>query len=115
MELAMIGLGKMGGSMSRRLLKGDHRVVGSNRSPEVTRQLAAGDGLIPAFPTAEAVAALTAPRTVWIMVPSGAATEGVVDELSGLLSPGDSIIDGGNTYYKDDIRRAGKLEGKGIH
>ena len=58
---------------------------------------------------------MTAPRTVWVMVPSGAATEEVIDELTSLLSPGDIIIDGGNTFYKDDIRRAGILDGKGIH
>jgi 6-phosphogluconate dehydrogenase len=115
MELAMIGLGKMGGNMAQRLLKGGHRVVGYNHSPEVTQELAAGYGLIPVYSTAEAVAALTTPRTVWVMVPSGAATEGVINELTGLLSPEDNIIDGGNTYYKDDIRRAGVLEAKGIH
>jgi len=115
MELAMIGLGKMGGNMAQRLLKGGHRVVGVNRSPEATRQLAAEHGLVPAFSAAEAVAALTAPRTVWVMVPSGAATEAVVNELADLLAPGDTIIDGGNTYYKDDIRRAAALDLKGIH
>ena len=115
MDLAIIGLGKMGGSMAQRLLKGGHRVVGSNRSPEVTRQLAAEHGLVPAFSTAEAVSALTAPRAIWVMVPSGEATEAVVNELAGLLAPGDIIIDGGNTFYKDDIRRAAALEPKGIH
>jgi len=115
MELAMIGLGKMGGNMAQRLLKGGHRVVGVNHSPEVTRQLTAEHGLVPAFSTPQAVAALTAPRAVWVMVPSGAATEAVVNELAGLLAPGDAIIDGGNTFYKDDIRRAGALEPKGIH
>ncbi len=115
MELAMIGLGKMGGNMAQRLLKGGHRVVGVNHSAEVTRQLAAEHGLVPAFSTAEAVAALTAPRTIWVMVPAGDATEVVVNELAGLLAPGDIIIDGGNTFYKDDIRRAGALEPKGIH
>ena len=115
MEIAMIGLGKMGGNMAQRLLKGGHRVVGVNRSPEVTRQLAAEHGLVAAFSTAEAVAALSAPRAVWVMVPSGEATEAVVNELAGLLAPGDTIIDGGNTFYKDDIRRAGALEPKGIH
>lgn len=115
MELAMIGLGKMGGSMAQRLLKGGHRVVGVNRSPEVTRQLAEEHGLVPAFSIMEAVAALTAPRSVWVMVPSGASTEAVINELTGLLSRGDTIIDGGNTFYKDDIRRAAALDQKGIH
>jgi 6-phosphogluconate dehydrogenase len=115
MELAVIGLGKMGGNMAQRLLNGGHRVVGANRSPEITRQLAAEHGLVPAFSNREAVAALATPRTVWVMVPSGAATEAVVDELAGLLAPGDTIVDGGNTFYKDDIRRAAALEQKGIH
>lgn len=115
MELAMIGLGKMGGSMAQRLLKGGHRVVGVNRSPEVTRQLAGEHGLVPAFSIMEAVAALTAPRSVWVMVPSGASTEAVINELTGLLARGDTIIDGGNTFYKDDIRRAAALDQKGIH
>jgi 6-phosphogluconate dehydrogenase len=115
MELAMIGLGKMGGSMAQRLLKGGHRVVGVNRSPEVTRQLAEEHGLVPAFSIMEAVAALTAPRSVWVMVPSGTSTEAVINELTGLLARGDTIIDGGNTFYKDDIRRAAALDQKGIH
>ena len=115
MEIAMIGLGKMGGNMAQRLLKGGHRVVGVDRSPEITRQLAAEHGLVAAFSAAEAVAALSAPRGVWVMVPSGEVTEAVVNELASLLAPGDTIIDGGNTFYKDDIRRAGALEPKGIH
>jgi 6-phosphogluconate dehydrogenase len=115
MELAMIGLGKMGGNMAQRLLKGGHRVVGVNRSQDVTRQLAADHGLVPAFSNEEAMNALTPPRAVWVMVPSGADTEAVINELGRLLSPGDTIIDGGNTYYKDDIRRAAALELKGIN
>ena len=115
MELAMIGLGKMGGNMARRLLKGGHRVVGLNRSPDVTRQLAKEAGLIPAYSTTELVKLLTGPRLVWVMVPSGGPTDDVINELSVLLSPGDVIIDGGNTFYKDDIRRAGTLQLKGIH
>jgi 6-phosphogluconate dehydrogenase len=115
MELAMIGLGKMGGNMAQRLLKGGHRVIGVNRSQEVTRQLAADHGLVPAFSNQEAVNALIPPRTIWVMVPSGAATEAVVSELGDLLSPGDTIVDGGNTYYKDDMRRAAALDLKGIH
>ncbi len=115
MELAMIGLGKMGGNMAQRLLKGGHRVIGVNRSQEVTRQLAADHGLVPAFSNQEAVNALISPRTIWVMVPSGAATEAVVNELGDLLSPGDTIVDGGNTYYKDDMRRAAALDLKGIH
>ncbi len=114
MELAMIGLGKMGGNMARRLLGGGHRVVGLNRSPDVTRQLAQEAGLTPAYSTSELVGMLSAPRVVWVMVPAGGPTDDVISELSTLLSPGDVIIDGGNTFYKDDIRRAGSLEPKGI-
>jgi 6-phosphogluconate dehydrogenase len=115
MELAIIGLGKMGGNMAQRLLKGGHRVVGLDQSPEVTHRLADEHALTPAFSMAEVVAALPTPHILWLMVPSGAATEAVVDELGGLLSPGDVIIDGGNTFYKDDIRRAAALNSKGIH
>jgi 6-phosphogluconate dehydrogenase len=115
MNIAIIGLGKMGGNMAQRLLKGGHRVVGLNKSPEITRSLAAEHGLTPVFSMAEAVAALPKPRLVWLMVPAGEVTESVVDELAGLLSAGDVIIDGGNTYYKDDIRRAEALKPKGIH
>jgi 6-phosphogluconate dehydrogenase len=115
MELAMIGLGKMGGNMARRLLKGGHRVVGLNRSPDATRQLAAEAGLVAVYSSAELVKSLSAPRRVWVMVPAGEPTDDVVHELSTLLSPGDVIIDGGNTFYKDDIRRAAALEPLGIH
>ena len=114
MELAVIGLGKMGGNMARRLLGGGHRVVGLNRSPDITRQLAQEAGLTPAYTTSELVKLLSAPRVVWVMVPAGGPTDDVISELSTLLSPGDVIIDGGNTFYKDDIRRAGSLEPKGI-
>jgi 6-phosphogluconate dehydrogenase len=115
MDIAIIGLGKMGGNMAQRLLKGGQRVVGLDQSADLTRKLAAGYGLTPAFSLAEAVAALPAPRVFWLMVPAGAATEAVVDELAGLLSAGDIIIDGGNTFYKDDIRRAAALQAKAIH
>ncbi len=115
MDIAMIGLGKMGGAMAQRLLKGGQRVVGLDQSAEVTRSLAAEHGLTAVFSTAEAVAALPSPRVFWLMVPAGAVTESVVKELAGLLDVGDVIIDGGNTYYKDDLRRAKALKRKGIH
>jgi 6-phosphogluconate dehydrogenase len=115
MDIAMIGLGKMGGAMAQRLLKGGQRVVGLDQSAEITRKLAAEHGLTAAFSMAEAVAALPSPRIFWLMVPAGAATESVVNELAGLLDTGDVIIDGGNTYYKDDLRRAKALKRKGIH
>jgi 6-phosphogluconate dehydrogenase len=91
-----------------------HRVVGLDRSDETTRQLAAGFGLVPAFSSAELAAALPAPRVVWVMVPAGAPTEAVIDELAGQLTRGDVIIDGGNTFYKDDLRRAAALAQQGL-
>lgn len=115
MELGMIGLGRMGGNMARRLLAGGHRVIGFNRSPGTTRQLAAEAGLVPAFTIAELIAALSTPRAVWVMVPAGAATDEMITDVAGLLSPGDTIIDGGNTLYKDDIRRAQALKPRGLH
>jgi 6-phosphogluconate dehydrogenase len=115
MELAIIGLGKMGGFMVQRLLKFGHRVVGFNRSPEITQQLADDCGLVVAFSLPELVSKLNAPRFVWVMVPSGDATEKVIDQLKDLLEPGDTIIDGGNTFYKDDIRRAATLQEKNLN
>ena len=115
MEIAVIGLGKMGANIAQRLLLAGHRVVGYDRAPELTRTLASEHGLIPAFSLPEVVAALKPPRLAWIMVPSGAATEETVQALAGLLSSGDVLIDGGNTYYKDDLRRAKELEARGLH
>jgi 6-phosphogluconate dehydrogenase len=115
MDIAIIGLGKMGGSMAQRLLKGGQRVVGLDQSAELTLKLATEHGLTPVFSIPEAVAALPKPRVFWLMVPAGAATEAVVNELAGLLSAGDVIIDGGNTFYKDDMRRAEALHSKEIH
>ncbi len=115
MELAIIGLGKMGANMSRRLLRAGHRVVGVNRSDDITRQLADEEGLTPAFSVAEAVSMLEAPRVAWAMVPAGDPTEGIVQELAERLSAGDVVVDGGNSNYKDTIRRAGQLKEKGIH
>jgi 6-phosphogluconate dehydrogenase len=115
MDIAIIGLGKMGGNMAQRLLKGGQRVVGLDQSAELTRKMAVEHGLTPVFSIAEAVAALPKPNVFWLMVPAGSATESVVNELAGLLSAGDVIIDGGNTFYKDDMRRAEALHSKGIH
>ncbi|RMG94201.1 MAG: decarboxylating 6-phosphogluconate dehydrogenase [Chloroflexi bacterium] len=114
MELAMIGLGKMGANMARRLIKGGHRVVGYNLTPEPTNTLAREAGLIPAYSLAEAVSKLSAPRVVWVMVPAGKPTESVVSELATLLQRGDIVVDGGNSNYKDTIRRGQMLAEKGI-
>jgi 6-phosphogluconate dehydrogenase len=115
MDIAIIGLGKMGGNMAQRLVKGGQRVVGLDQSADLTRKLAGEFGLTPVFSLPEAVAALPGPRVFWLMVPSGEATESVVNELAGLLSAGDVIIDGGNSFYKDDMRRAEALQAKAIH
>ncbi len=115
MELAIIGLGKMGANMARRLLKGGHRVVGMNRSFEVAQDLAKETALIPARTLEEVVDMVSSPRIIWVMVPSGDPTEAVVQALTNLLSPGDTIIDGGNTFYQDDIRRSAHLRDQGIN
>lgn len=115
MDIAIIGLGKMGANMARRLANGGHRVVGLNRSFDVTKKLADEVGLVAVETLKDAVAQLPAPRAVWVMVPAGAPTEEVINELTGLLSAGDIVIDGGNTFYKDDIRRAATLQAKGLH
>lgn len=111
MDIIMVGLGRMGGNMARRLLHGGHKVTGYNRSAHLTRQLETEQGFTPAFSLDEALSKLPEPRVVWIMVPAGAATESVVNELVNRLSPGEIIIDGGNTFYKDDLRRAAALKG----
>lgn len=115
MDIGMVGLGKMGANMARRLIQRGHRVVGLDTSDEVIHQAAAEFGLVPALSYARLAAALPAPRAVWLMVPAGDATEMVIQELSAVLQPGDVIIDGGNTFYKDDIRRAETLRIRGIH
>lgn len=114
MKLAMIGLGRMGMNMARRLLGGDHQVVAYNRSPEKTEKLV-GEGGIGAFALEEIIGHLEPPRIAWLMLPAGRVVDDHIDELSAMLSPGDILIDGGNSYYKDDIRRADKLAGKKIH
>jgi 6-phosphogluconate dehydrogenase len=113
MELGMVGLGRMGANMIRRVMRDGHTGVVFDRSPEAVASLVA-DGATGADSLADLVAKMAQPRHVWIMVPAGAATEATVDELADLLAPGDTIIDGGNSYFKDDVRRAAKLAPKGI-
>lgn len=115
MQIGLIGLGKMGANMARRLVQGGHQVVAFNRNFSVTEALRDEIGVTAAHTLAELAAALPAPRVAWVMVPAGAATEAVIAELAELFAPGDTIIDGGNTFYKDDIRRAAALQEKGIH
>jgi 6-phosphogluconate dehydrogenase len=113
MKLAMIGLGRMGMNMAKRLLRNGHQVVAYNRSHEKTDQLVK-DGAIGAYSLPEVVEKLSAPRIIWLMLPAGQAVDDHINKLKDLLSPDDIIVDGGNTYYKDDIRRAGTLNEAGI-
>ena len=113
MELAIIGLGKMGLNMATRLVRGGHRVVGYARSKD-TVQEATTLGVEGANSLEEAVSKLNAPRIVWVMVPSGAATDDTINKLEGMLQQGDIVIDGGNSNYKDSVRHAAQLEAKGI-
>ncbi|MBI1848334.1 MAG: decarboxylating 6-phosphogluconate dehydrogenase [Candidatus Rokubacteria bacterium] len=114
MELGFVGLGRMGMNMVRRLQRDAHRVVTFDRSAE-TVQGSVREGAIGAASLKDMVATLTPPRAVWIMVPAGEPTEGTVRELAALLEPDDVIIDGGNSYYKDDARRAEQLGPSRIH
>jgi len=113
-DLAIVGLGRMGGNMARRLHGAGHRVVAYNRSPEKTHQIVA-EGLEGAFTPAEAVGRLPVPRIVWLMVPAGEATEATMEEFAALLAPGDTIVDGGNANFHDSQRRHGLLAARGIH
>mgnify|MGYP005805533181 CR=1 FL=1 len=114
MRLAMIGLGKMGGNMVRRLRRGGIEVVGYDRSAEAVAQLAAEEGMLAAASVADAVAQLSGPRVVWLMLPSGEPTEQQVRALAPLLSQGDIIVDGGNSNYHDSQRRGDWLAEQGI-
>ncbi|MFE1292504.1 phosphogluconate dehydrogenase (NAD(+)-dependent, decarboxylating) [Streptomyces sp. NPDC058751] len=104
MQLGLIGLGKMGGNMRERIRRAGHTVIGYDRNPD----LADVHGL------AELVDALEGPRVVWVMVPAGAATQSVIDELGGLLEAGDTVVDGGNSRWTDDEKHAEELAAKGI-
>jgi 6-phosphogluconate dehydrogenase len=113
MQLGMIGLGRMGANLTRRLMRDGHHMVVWNASPAPIAQLAS-EGAVGAESAADLVAKLERPRAVWVMVPAGV-TGKVVADVAALLDAGDTIIDGGNSYYRDDIARAQELAGKGIH
>ncbi|MCP8940622.1 decarboxylating 6-phosphogluconate dehydrogenase [Alsobacter sp. SYSU M60028] len=115
MELGVVGLGRMGANIVRRLARNGHRCVVFDRNPEPGRVLAAEAGATTAADLAGVVAGLAAPRAVWVMLPAGAATEAAVQELAGLMEPGDVIIDGGNSFWKDDVRRGAELKARGLH
>mgnify|MGYP001948834667 FL=1 len=114
MEIGIIGLGRMGAGMAERWLRGGHRVVAHNRSRGPVDELAA-KGAEPAYSLEELVQKLAAPRAIWIMLPAGQVTEQNIQALIPLLEPGDTIIDGGNTNYNDDLRRAAMLKEHGLN
>ena len=113
MDLAIVGLGRMGGNMARRLHLAGHRVVAFNRSPDKVKEIMA-EGLAGAFTPQEVVAALPSPRIVWLMVPAGDATEATMEEFAALLATGDTIVDGGNGNFHDSKRRYALLKERGI-
>ncbi|WP_062206220.1 phosphogluconate dehydrogenase (NAD(+)-dependent, decarboxylating) [Demequina salsinemoris] len=108
LQLGMIGLGRMGAGLSRRLMADGHTVVVNDVSADAVDALAA-EGAVAAHTLEDLVAALDAPRAIWVMVPAGAITEDVISRLAAVLEPGDTIIDGGNSYYRDDLRHAAEL------
>lgn len=114
MELGMIGLGRMGADMVRRLQGGDHRVVVHNRSREPIDELA-GEGAVPAYTLEELVSSLQTPRVVWMMIPAGQPVDDQIAALRPLLSPGDIIVDGGNSKFSDTIARSEKLKEDSLH
>lgn len=114
MQLGMIGLGRMGANIVRRLMKAGHDCVVYDRDPKPGAALA-GEGAIAASDLADLVSKLKAPRAIWVMLPAGEITEATLAELSGLVQPGDTLIDGGNAFWKDDVRRGKELAAKGLH
>lgn len=115
MKLGIAGLGRMGANMARRLQRGGQEVVCFNRSRAVTDALVAEEGVAAAYTLEELVAALPTPRVVWLMLPAGEVTETAVAQLLALLSPGDILVDGANSYYKDSMRRSAVVEAAGVH
>jgi len=114
MRLAMIGLGRMGANIARRLMRGEHEIVAFDRDEKAVATLA-GEGATAATSLEDVVARLSAPRIFWVMLPAGVPTESTVEALMGLAEPGDIIIDGGNSFYKDDIRRGADARAKQLH
>lgn len=109
MELGLIGLGRMGANMARRLRRADIRLAAYNRNNDVTQALANETGLDATVSVEELVSRLPTPRVVWLMLPAGDVTEQYIEQLTGLLNPGDILIDGANSFYKDSMRRAQQL------
>lgn len=113
MQIGVVGLGRMGANIARRLMRAGHACVVHDADPATTQGLAA-EGAVGSGSLAALCGALAAPRTVWVMLPAGEVTETAIADLAGLLSPGDTVIDGGNTFWKDDIRRAKALATRGL-
>ena len=113
MQVGVIGLGRMGGNITRRLMAGGHRCVIYDRDPAAVAKLAQ-DGAAGATDLADLVGQLHAPRAVWVMLPAGEPTDATVTTLGELMGPADTVIDGGNTFYRDDIRRAKALRARGV-
>ena len=114
MRLGMVGLGKMGANMMRRLMRGGHELVVTDLSADNVKKIS-GEGAIASASLDDFVGKLGKPRIAWLMVPAGAPTEQTVDALAQRMQAGDILIDGGNSYFKDDVRRSAKLKQKGIH
>src|SRR3989440_1092469 len=114
MQLGMIGLGRMGGNIVRRLMKHGHSTVVYDKDPKAVAALAA-DGAVGAGTLEDFVDKLERPRTAWVMLPAGKITEATIDTLSKLMQAGDVIIDGGNTFWQDDVRRGNALKEHGLH
>src|SRR5512146_1473816 len=114
MQLAMIGLGRMGANMAQRLMRGGHRLAVFDPRPEARKALQE-NGAEPADSLAALVDKLPAPRILWLMVPAGEITDSTITTLLGLLAAGDTVIDGGNSNYKDTLRRAAAFAAKKLH
>lgn len=114
MQIGIVGLGRMGGNIGRRLMRDGHQCVVYDHNPEVTATLA-GEGATGAKDLGDLVAKLETPRVVWLMLPAGKITEDTLGDLGEILTADDVIIDGGNSFYKDDIRRAAQLREQGLH
>src|SRR5258706_6296578 len=114
MQLGMIGLGRMGGNIVRRLMKHGHSTVVCDKDPKAVEAIAT-DGAVGSSALEEFVGKLERPRTAWVMLPAGRITEATIDALSKLMQTGDVIIDGGNTFWQDDVRRGKALKERGIH
>jgi 6-phosphogluconate dehydrogenase len=113
MKIGMVGLGKMGANMTVRLTKGGHQVVGFARTKSVVDSVVAG-GALGAYSLGDLVGQLTPPRVIWLMIPQGAPVDETLEQLHPLLTPGDLVVDGGNSYYKDTLRRAAQMTGWGF-